>query len=116
MPTNPAGFELHADKHGRPPQVLAPSGGTLTVAIGAASAGGFLPGDRRAIKEKSRVIRVTATKDCYLEFGDGSATATSSSMIFQQGTEAMRLPDNTNYAAAMTLDGSSGALSITVME
>lgn len=110
-------FEVPSDKHGRHVDALAPSGGTLNVDTSNVANGGFLPGERDETLTRPTIIRVTATKNTRLRFSKGSSTADSTDMLFQAGTESMRLPKNTNYVSAMTdVPGESGKLSITVLQ
>lgn len=113
-----ANFELPADKHGRHTGLLEPSGGTLTVAISAAANGGFLPGDRNVLQEQMHIIRITATKDCYIRFSSGAVqgNATANDILYLAGTESTKLPSGTSFISGVVLDpAETGQLSVTVM-
>jgi len=110
------GFEIAADVHGRDAGGMEPSGGTLTIDISSVSNGGWLPGDRDDIQEKIQMLRITATKNCWIAFDDAAASATSSDVLFLAGTESMKLPYGTGYVSSITFDpAETGKLSITVM-
>lgn len=93
---------------------LAPSGRVI-IATSAVSAGDYLPGNRALLKEIPYIIRLSATKDCYIAFGDGQATADATKTLFLKGTESWKLPANTNFIAAISVDGTAGILSAEVM-
>lgn len=93
---------------------LAPSG-RLTISTSGTSAGDYLPGDRALMLEIPYIVRLSATKDSWVAFGNGSATASASSTLFLKGTETFKLPDGCNFIAAITVDGTAGTLSAEVM-
>ena len=105
-----------ADQHGRYPNALRPSGGTLNVVTGAAANGGYLPGDFQSFLTRPTVLRIAATKDSRIRFTEGAGSADATDILFQAGTEAVPLPDGTNYINAITDDGSAGKLCVTVLE
>lgn len=109
-------FEIAADKHGRDVGGLGASGGKLTVDISSVSNGDYLPGTRDDVKEKLWMIRIVATKDCWMRFSLGPDTAIVGDMLFQAGTEEQKLPLGTNYVSAITVDpAATGKLQIAFM-
>lgn len=48
--------------------------------------------DRVALPAGATLIRLTATNDCYVQFGDNTVTADNTRMIFLKGTEVMFVP------------------------
>ncbi len=108
-------FQFLADKFGRFPNALRPSGGTINIVTGAASNGDFLPGDRLDLLTRPTVLRIAATKDSRIRFTQNAGSADSTDILFQAGTEAVPLPTGTNYINAITDDGSAGKLCVTVL-
>lgn len=113
-----ADFQMPVDVHGRWAQALAP-GPTLNLAINGASNSDLIPTANSTKTDDflsaDRIVRVTATADCYIEFGTSGVTATSSSLLFLQGTEMMKVPSGCNRVAGISKSGSAAQLSITVM-
>ncbi len=109
-------FEVAADEFGRDAGGLGPSGAYLNIDLSAVAAGGFLPGDRDDMQNHLWMIRITATKDCYIQFSLGAATATNDDMLFQAGTEAQKLPTGTNYVSAIAFNpADTGKLQIALL-
>lgn len=110
------GFVMPQDQHGRWYNTLAPAGGTLTIATSAVANGFYLPGDIVNMLDENVILRITTKRDHYIRFTtEGPPAATSSDMLFLAGTESMQLPIGTNFVSGITVDGSAGTLSITVM-
>jgi hypothetical protein len=111
-----ASFLMPVDRHGRSPDALPPGGGTVTISINnSGSTGDYIPGNADVMRETDVILRVTATEDSYVAFGENTATANSSSMIFLKGTESMQLPSGCNYVAGRSISESSALLSVTVL-
>ena len=67
-------------------QAFAPDVDNQTsISFGAASASAALP-------TGSKAFRLHADQACFIDFGNGSATATSGSMPFDAGTEIISVP------------------------
>lgn len=85
-------------------QTLSPHGAAANISITATSAVTPLPdGD---------VIRISASIDCYLEFGDNGAVADTNSMMFLSGTEVFKSPYSQTHVAVIALAAETGVLSI----
>lgn len=101
--------KLVRDQNGSTVQALGPSPtGVATVAIGASSA-------RVALPSNCDVIRVAASNDCYIKFGDVTVAATASDTIFPKGAELFTIPAGTTYLAVIQLGAVTGNVSITPM-
>jgi len=67
-----------------------------------------------ALPTTSRVFRIHSDQACFINIGEGSATATTSHMPFDAGTEVIGIPEpNTHIAAIRNSD--NGTLTITPM-
>lgn len=110
-----ASFRMPVDRHGRSPDALPPGGGTVTITINnSGTTGERLPGNQAAMLERDTIVRVTCTEDSYVAFGENTATANSSSMVFLKGTESLQLPPGCNYVAGRSISEASGLLSVTI--
>jgi len=61
------------------------------------------------------IVRLHATKDCYVNFGDSTVTASASDMPMDAGTEVFGVPSNTTYIAAIQ-NSAAGTLTVTPIE
>lgn len=116
MPNQTPSFQFLADRYGRHPNALRPSGGTINIVTGGTSSGDYLPGDRIDLLTRPTVLRIAATKDSRIRFTEDAGSADATDILFQAGTEAVPLPTGTNYISAITDDGSAGKLCVTVLE
>ena len=62
----------------------------------------------------SRVFRVHSDQACFINFGNGSATAATSDMPFDAGTEIIGVPEPMTHIAAIR-NTTSGTLTVTPM-
>lgn len=70
-----------------------------------------------AVPTGAEVIRCSATGNCYLKFGFGSApTATTSDMLFPSGSEILVLPTGATHFAVIQAGASTGIFSMTKVE
>ena len=67
-----------------------------------------------AIPTTSRIFRLHADQACFINFGAGAATATSSHLPFDAGTEVIGIPEPYTHIAAIQ-NTTSGTLTITPM-
>ena len=99
---------LKTDINGRALQSLTPSTTSVNGTIGGSSV-------RLAIPTGATVIRVSASGDCYLEFGDVTVVAASTDMLFPTGVEIFTLDPAWTHVALIQSGTSTGTLSITEM-
>jgi len=107
---------MPSDVHGRHAQALAiPVGNTVNVSTSVTSNGAYLSGDRTTNKEQIVLVRLSATKDCFIRFTDGPGVATNADQLFLAGTEVQKVPLGTNYLSAIrdTEDGKISASIVT---
>lgn len=102
---------LLRDKWGHAVQALTPIDSASTnVSIGAGSVSGLVPAN-------AELIRCSATGNCYLKFGFGSApTATTSDMLFPIGGEIFVIPEDATHFAVIQAGASTGIFSMTRVE
>lgn len=97
---------IPVDLRGHPIQTLAPEV-TAVLSFGAAS-------NRVALPSGAELVRIGATQDCYIEFGNGSVTASGSSIFMPKGSEIFRVPDGATHIAALQFNA-GGQCSVTRM-
>jgi hypothetical protein len=98
---------LKTDINGRALQSLTPSATSVNATIGGTSVRIALPA--------ASVIRVSASGDCYLEFGDVTVVAASTDMLFPTGVEIFSLNPSWTHVAVIQVGTSTGVLSVTEM-
>lgn len=59
-------------------------------------------------------VEVASTGNFYFEFGDSTATATTSSSLFTAGSKVYRVPDGATKLSHLEADSASDGLPITV--
>lgn len=102
------GAFVHAPPGGTLMQVFAPDvANQVTVSFTTSSDSSVLP-------TGTRVFRLHADQACFVTFGTGSATATTSHMPFDAGTEVIAVPDEFDYIAAIR-NTTNGTLTVTPM-
>jgi hypothetical protein len=100
---------LETDQNGRALQSLAPNQiGVQLIAIGGTSV-------RVPIPTESQVVRIAATGNCYVAFGDNSIVATSSHMLFPVGVELFTVKPTWTHVAVIAEAGATGNVSISDM-
>jgi len=92
-----AKINLLRDQSGAPLQALRLSGVRATATTTGVSATLALP----AGLVKGEVARISATKDCYIEFGTAGVTATTSSTLFPAGVEYLVTPPEVTHIAVL---------------
>ncbi len=105
----PQTFTGLLDQYGNLVPILALRPSHASLSIGSTSARVALPGN-------GVVYRISATKDCWIQFGDVSVVAAAGDMLFLQGTEVVRLPVDATHIAAVTVDGTGAQLGITELQ
>lgn len=70
---------------------------------------------RVALPSGPQVVRLAATGNCWIKFGDGTVTATTSDTLFPAGVEVVKIPTGVTHIAAIQDGASTGSLSITGM-
>ncbi len=108
MSLAPQTFTGLLDEFGNLVPILALQPTHASLSVSGASARVALPGN-------GVVYRLSASKDCWLQFGDANVVAAVGDMLFLQGTEIVRLPTAATHIAAITVDGTSAQLGITEM-
>lgn len=98
---------LPSDQSGREIQALSPTTNG-TISIGAASA-------RVAVPAGCDVVRLAASCNCYIKFGDSAVAAAATDHVFPTGAEVMKLPAGVTHIAAIQLGAVTGTLSISAM-
>lgn len=100
---------LPKDQNGFPIQALAPAPTrNINGTIGAASA-------RVALPASSDVVRLCATADCYIRFGDSAVNAANSDAIFVKGAEILKIPTGATHLAFLQVS-TGGSISVTACE
>lgn len=96
---------LPIDKRGVAIQALATGGGRAQGNISGSS-------DRVALPTNAAVLRISATADCYIVFGNSGVTATQdvNSVLFPKGVEVMAVPLGTvtHMAVIQVAGGTAG--------
>mgnify|MGYP005725860619 CR=1 FL=1 len=102
------GVFVHSSPNSEMFQVFVPDpDNQASISFGVASASAALP-------TTSRAFRIHADQACFINFGAGSATAATSDMPFDAGTEIIGVAEpNTHIAAIQNTTG--GTLTITPM-
>jgi ribosomal protein L11 methylase PrmA len=59
---------------------------------------------------------MACTGNVYVEFGTGSAVATTSSILFPAGVEMFALPQDITHVAVLQVGASSGVFSVNRMK
>lgn len=67
-----------------------------------------------ALPTTSRVFRIHSDQACFINFGTGSATAATSDMPFDAGTEIIGIPEPFTHIAAIQ-NSTGGTLTVTPM-
>jgi len=99
---------LKTDINGRALQSLTPSTTSVNGAISGSSV-------RIALPTGASVIRVAATSNCYLEFGDVTVVAASTDMVFPTGVEVLSVNPSWTHVAIIQVGADTGVLSVTEM-
>jgi len=97
---------LERDKNGVPIQSLAPEF-IINLTLGAASSINILP-------VNTKVLRLTATQECWLAFGGATIVATTSGILFPAGVEIFTVPEAATYIAALQ-NATGGTLNVCAM-
>lgn len=84
---------IPTDLRGHPIQTLAPE---VTAVLGFSATT-----TRVALPTGTEVVRVAPTQDCYIEFGDGTVTASGASIFMPKGSEIFRVPADATHLAAI---------------
>lgn len=69
-----------------------------------------------AIPSGTKFLRVAATGNAWIEFGTGSATATTSSLLFPGGVEVFPISSDITHLAVLQVGASTGYISINRMK
>ena len=85
------------DVSGAPVQALTPMSTTAVITTSPSTATQALP----AGLVSGEIVRVAATQDIYLEFGDVSITATTASLLVPAGVEYFVVPPRSTHFAAL---------------
>lgn len=81
-------------------QVVAPTGVHVKMTAGPGSTSQPFP-----VNEKGGgVVRVAATENCYIKFGDSGVTATANDVLFPAGVEYFSIPPGTTHVACIQVD------------
>lgn len=102
-----ANVSLPQDQKGNAVQALAPST-NANVAIGAASANVALPAG-------AEVVRIAASCNCFINFGNSTITASGTSPVFNAGAEIFKVPVGATHIAVIQNGAVTGTLSATRM-
>lgn len=98
------------DQNGFPIQALA-YGTTVSLAFTGTTDRVGLPMGEPGMED---VLRLAANEGCFIKFGDSTVVATSADVFFPGGVETVKVPDGTEYIAAIQ-DQLSGTITITEM-
>ncbi len=104
-------LDIPSDVHGHPVQVSGFTGEPTNLSVGPLTAATVLP----ANVQGGWVVRLAATTDCYIEFGDNTVQADSDSILFPQGVEYVKVPEGATYIACIQVSA-TGILSIVNVE
>jgi hypothetical protein len=100
--------QLVRDTSGAAVQALLPDSTSVLSVSGSTS--------RVAMPDSTNLVRIATTIDVYLAFGDGSVTATSSSMLFPAGAEVFNVNKTPwTHVAALMVGATPGPLTATKM-
>jgi hypothetical protein len=69
-----------------------------------------------AIPAGTKFLRVAATGNAWIEFGTGSAVATTSSLLFPGGVEVFPITNEITHLAVLQVGASTGFISINRMK
>jgi hypothetical protein len=101
--------KLVRDQNGSPIQALSLSpSGVATAAISSSSVSAALPAG-------CDIVRIAASNDCYIKFGDGTVVAAAGDSVFPKGAELFAIPAGTTHIAVIQLGAVAGVVSITPM-
>jgi predicted GH43/DUF377 family glycosyl hydrolase len=71
---------------------------------------------RVAMADPISLVRIAASVDCYMKFGDSTVTATTSDMLFPAGAEIFSVEDpRITHIAALLVGSTPGVLTATKM-
>lgn len=103
-------ISLETDLNGRPLQSLSPTQtGVQMIALSGSSTRVPIP------VTEGQVVRIAASGNCHVAFGDSSIAATSSSMLFPVGVELFTLKPQWTHIAVIAESGATGNVSISDM-
>lgn len=88
---------MSRDVSGTAIQALCPSGPTSSINTSGASASAALP----AGLQEGEIVRVAATHDCYIKFGQSGLSATATDILMPAGVEYFVLPKNATHFAGL---------------
>lgn len=102
---------LPKDSSGYPIQTLALSGDRVTASVTGSSNTVALPAS--ALKKNRSVVRLSATTDCFINFGGSGVVAAidNTSTLFPKGVETLTVPVGADHIAVIQI-AASGTLQV----
>ena len=102
-------IKLRTDANGRTIQSLTPAGTPSNGTIGGSSV-------RITIPTNSSVVRVSATGNCFVAFGDSTVVATTSDVLFPAGVEVFSVDPSWTHVAFIQAGAATGEFGINEMQ